>query len=60
LFLPANAPLPPSFAYDLGGVDQSGDGNPSFVQVPEPAGGLLAAAAVGAMLIGRRRRPTGS
>jgi hypothetical protein len=60
LFLPANAPLPPSFTYDLGGVGQSGDGNPSFVQVPEPTGGLLAAAAVGAMLIGRRRRPTGS
>ena len=56
-FLPANAPLPPAFLYEIAQV--SGDGNPVFNRVPEPAGGLLAAAAFGVMLIGRRRRPTG-
>jgi hypothetical protein len=60
-FLPATGgspPLfPPAFFYVIG-PQQSGDGNPSFVQVPEPAGGLLAAAAIGAMWVGRRRQPT--
>jgi len=55
-FLPAISPLPPAFLYES--VQGPGDGNPSFTQVPEPAGGLLAAAAFGAMLIGRRRSPS--
>ncbi len=51
------APLSPAFLYYS--AQEAGDGNPSFTQVPEPAAGLLAAAALGAMLIGRRRPPTG-
>lgn len=57
-FLPAIAPLPAAFNYVS--AQQSGDGNPSFIPVPEPAAGLLAAAAFGALWVGRRRRPTGS
>ena len=56
-FLPVIGGFSPAFLYDFG-PQQSGDGNPSFVQVPEPASGLLAAAAFGAMLVGRRRQPT--
>jgi hypothetical protein len=56
-FLPAIATLPPAFLYEI--AQGTGDGNPAFNRVPEPAGGLLVAAALGAMLIRRRRASSG-
>lgn len=56
LFLPAIAPLPPAFLYVS--AQGAGDGNPAFNRVPEPASGLLVAAAFGALLIRRRRPPS--
>jgi hypothetical protein len=53
-FLPAIGSLPPAFLYDLG-IAGSGEGNVTFI--PEPAAGLLAATAFGALLAGRRRQP---
>jgi hypothetical protein len=54
-FLPAIAPLLPAFLYEI--AAGPGDGNVVFNRVPEPASGLLLAAAFGAMLRHRRRRP---
>ena len=55
-FLPAIGDLPPAFFYDFGSAStqQSGDGDVTY-RVPEPAAPLLAAMAMGAMLLSRRR-----
>lgn len=53
-FLPAIGSLPPAFLYVIGSPQQAGEGDVTY-RVPEPAAPLLAAMAMGAMLLSRRR-----